>query len=593
MANIQSLISPGISVTVTDQSYYIPATATTVPLIFIATAEGKLLSDGTQAAGTLESNVVETLTSISQSQTLYGVPNFFKDSAGNPQHGDARNEYGLLALNQALSSLSLAYVVRAEVDLDDSITNILTNFNSLVHTASTALNTLVSSFITNYNNANGYIPSNPLYATSVNITEFLSLAHQALSVVYERYAFSNISTNFEGDLSAPANQLPIYENGYNFAPTGAFIGLAGIANAWVTNGSGGSSNPTGWTPTQAAATLTLAAQGYSFTTDFLNKTSLGANDAARRVTIVTALNAVINNNQDVRSEFYEYNLVLCPGYPEAVPSLTSLVADINHEAFVIGDIPFTTTPATAVTSFANTAIRSYDVAYYYPPLSLTTNLDGQVVAGATSGVVLAVFAYSDAQAYVWEAPAGVNRGLISDAVNVTSVGYVTGTLGAATTWVDVKLNQGQRDNLYGTPAFINPIINSPGTGLAVFGQRTFIPGNLATSRDRVNVARMICFVKRQIRKNLLPFLFEPNDQITRNNVKSSVDSFLSNIMHKRGLADFATICDTSNNPADVVQQNQLYINIALKPMLAVEFIYVPIVLTTQGANLNTVLQAGG
>jgi hypothetical protein len=116
-----TLVSPGVSVTVTNESYFIPVSASTVPLIFVATKAGKTQTDGvTPAAGTLEYSVVRTVTSVTQSLQLYGVPSFRNDSSGNEFHGDARNEYGLLALNNFLGVGNRAYVVRANIDLNDT-----------------------------------------------------------------------------------------------------------------------------------------------------------------------------------------------------------------------------------------------------------------------------------------------------------------------------------------------------------------------------------------------------------------------------------------------------------------------------------------
>jgi phage tail sheath protein FI len=108
----------------------------------------------------------------------------------------------------------------------------------------------------------------------------------------------------------------------------------------------------------------------------------------------------------------------------------------------------------------------------------------------------------------------------------------------------------------------------------------------ASAMDRVNVSRLIKMIKRQIRKNVVSFLFEPNDQLTRNNLKAVVDSYLGGIMHKRGLYDFATICDDSNNTPDRIDRNELYLDIALKPTKAVEFIYVPIRILSTGASMG-------
>ena len=116
-----TLVSPGVSVTVIDESFYIPASAPTVPLFFIATRKGKMQPNGvTPADGTNEHSVVRTVTSIGQSVSLYGVPYFWNDVSGNEFHGDARNEYGLFGLNQFLGVGNRAYVVRANIDLTDS-----------------------------------------------------------------------------------------------------------------------------------------------------------------------------------------------------------------------------------------------------------------------------------------------------------------------------------------------------------------------------------------------------------------------------------------------------------------------------------------
>jgi len=94
--------------------------------------------------------------------------------------------------------------------------------------------------------------------------------------------------------------------------------------------------------------------------------------------------------------------------------------------------------------------------------------------------------------------------------------------------------------------------------------------------DRVNVSRLIKYIKRQLRRNTLSFVFEPNDQLTRDNLKAVIDGFLGDLMVKRGLYDFATICDESNNTADRIDRNEMYVDIALKPVKAAKFIYISI-----------------
>lgn len=576
MAN---LVSPGVSVTITDESFFIPATARTVPLFFIATADEKKRPDGvTDAAGTFESNVIRTVTSLRQSTELYGIPRFLQDTGGNPLHGDTRNEYGLFALNQYLGVGDLAYVIRANVNLNDNLDDIRIMWDTKMQESAYVLENLTNAYLNEFNTSNGYTPSNPSYKTTVDRARLLSLAATATQPIWEMFSFSNSQDTFTNDHTlAPLN---VFANGYNNAPTGTYLGLTGIAIEWETNSLGGVV-PTEWTPQEAGNTLLGAADGFKYTVEFLNETSLGANDAARRLAVVTALQASVNSNTDIRSETYEYNLILCPGYFEVVDEMLTLCTDIQEEAFVIADTPFNLSPEDVVTWAATVNRRtSRNVAYYYPH-GIASNLDGNNVFVAASGTALRTITYSDEVSEVWFAPAGTRRGLVT---SLSDVGYITGTLGTPTTFNAVALNQGQRDNLYKYFTNINPIVFFPGRGILVWGQKTSAPD--ASALDRINVVRLVQYIKRSLRKNTMSFVFEPNDQLTRDNLKATVDSFLGDLIVKRGLYDFATVCDESNNTPDRIDRNELYIDIALKPVRAAEFIYIPIRIVATGASLT-------
>jgi len=307
---------------------------------------------------------------------------------------------------------------------------------------------------------------------------------------------------------------------------------------------------------------------------------VGDTDAQQRVTIKTALAAAINSNTEVRSEIYEYNLILAPGFPEVVSELVALATDVNEEAFVIADTPMNRDPEQVATwAMTSGKTSNRNVAYYYPH-GLATNLDGAEVVIAASGIALRTYAYSDNVSYVWFAPAGAQRGVVT---GVSSVGYVSGDPINPTTYVQANLNQGQRDNLYNLPKNINPITYFPGQGLLVWGQKT--AQGVASALDRVNVVREVGYIKRQLRKGAFPFVFEPNDKITRDNLKAAIDGFLNQIMAQRGLYDFVTLCDESNNTPFVIDNNQLIADVALKPVKAAEFIYIPIRVLSTGATM--------
>jgi len=98
----------------------------------------------------------------------------------------------------------------------------------------------------------------------------------------------------------------------------------------------------------------------------------------------------------------------------------------------------------------------------------------------------------------------------------------------------------------------------------------------ASALDRINVSRLVIYIREQLDDAVKPFLFEPNDSVTRTNAASVVDRFLSSLVTQRGLFDYVTVCDTSNNTPARIDRNELHIDIAIQPVKAVEFIYIPI-----------------
>ena len=208
---------------------------------------------------------------------------------------------------------------------------------------------------------------------------------------------------------------------------------------------------------------------------------------------------------------------------------------------------------------------SYNAAVFYPH-GLASNLDGNNVMVPASHMALRTIAFNDQVAFPWFAPAGFQRGLVN---NATSTGYLNATSGEFT---PVSLSEGQRDSLYLNK--INPIGNFPGRGIAVFGQKTLNP--TASALDRINVARLVIYLREQLDDAVKPFLFEPNDEVTRANAKVVVDRLLGQLVTQRGLFDFITVCDTTNNTPARIDRNELHIDVAIQPVKAVEFIYIPI-----------------
>lgn len=590
---MSTLISPGTEVPIIDESFYIPGSKSAIPLIFIATAAEKNQPNGQPATGTYEHNIVRTITSVTQSVRLYGVPRFLRDSSDKPHHGDCRNEYGLLALNQYLGIGDRAYVVRANVNLNDSRETIEDLWDSKVSStlspagAAYVMEGYLNTYLYEYNVNNGFVYGDAGYRTTVNQAELTTYAIKAMDYVFGSVS-DGVNTVFVDATFRKvrsivfANHTPgltMYPAGLDNPPSvDAFLGFHGHAAEWVSTASGSAVSGE-WTPAEARNFLIDVCRDFSTTREFITATTLGNTDAARRVAIVEALQEVINKNQAIRSEQFEYDLIVCPGFPEVADELVALAADIKDEAFIIGATPMHLDPEFVV-NWGKTAERqrSNSIAYYYPH-SLMSNLDGRMVVGCASGTALRTYAYNDSVSFPWFAPAGTTRGQVQ---GVQAVGYVVGNLGEGTEFEEVALNQGQRDALYQFGSDINPIVFFPGRGILIWGQKTSQPD--ASARDRVNVERLLRKAKRDIRKHTMPFVFQPNDPITRGNLKAVLDNYFGDIMMKRGLYDFVTVCNELNNSPAVIDRNEMVADAALRPTKTAEFIYVPLRILATGAD---------
>jgi phage tail sheath protein FI len=312
-----------------------------------------------------------------------------------------------------------------------------------------------------------------------------------------------------------------------------------------------------------------------------NSGVVNAGSAAQRQIIVDAMRAAVDSNTDAIEDVYSFNLLCVPGYPEVTENLVNLNNNRSNTGFVIADTPLTLPPdVVTITQWINnangnglpavTAADPYTAVYY--PSGLTNDLSGNTVAVPASHAVLRTFMYNDNQSYVWFAPAGTTRGVVS---NFNDVGYVDATTGS---FVHNGINQGLRDALY--PLRINPIAQLPNVGIVVWGQKTRYGGT--SSRSSVNVVRLENYLRTIFKTVANGYLFEPNDTITRKSIASQIEGALHDVLSKRGIYDFLVICDSSNNTSTTIANQQLYVDVAIEPMRDVEFIYIPIALYNPG-----------
>jgi len=211
------------------------------------------------------------------------------------------------------------------------------------------------------------------------------------------------------------------------------------------------------------------------------------------------------------------------------------------------------------------ALNSSYAAVYWPWVQVFN-----AFAGAEQWYDPAIFAarqcvFTDSVAEPWFAPAGFRRGRLTKPTNT-----------------EIRLNQGDRDALYSNS--INPISNDTTTGITIFGQRT--TQRAPTALDRVNVRRLMIYIRKVLLELGKPFQFEPNDQFTWELVEDSINPFLDDLLARRAIIEGAVKCDSTTNTPARVDRNELWCSVTIKPTKAAETIVFEVNLTSQSATIN-------
>lgn len=340
---------------------------------------------------------------------------------------------------------------------------------------------------------------------------------------------------------------------------------------------------TGIAPTNA--TYWTAIETNSWVTASGNKADGAAymGRQAQRAIIVAALKAGVDTNTDIREEQRVFNLLACPQYPELAPNLVALNNERANTGFVVVDTPLRLTPEEVITwSTNNNGVGlntadgllvgdAYSGAFY--PSCQTTDLSGSPVVQPPSHMMVRTIIRSDEVSFPWLAPAGTRRGVVD---NASQIGYIEAATG---NFISLGVRQGLRDTLYENR--INPITFVPGVGITNFGNKTVLATG-ASALDRINVARLVAFIRGRLETIAKQFLFEPNDQITRNEITNAITSLMIDLVAKRGIYDYLVVCDLTNNTPARIDRNELYVDIAIEPVKAVEFIYIPVRIKNTG-----------
>jgi len=230
-----------------------------------------------------------------------------------------------------------------------------------------------------------------------------------------------------------------------------------------------------------------------------------------------------------------------------------------------------TTPTNAASALRDRQINSSYGCTFYPWVHVRDESTGTLVWCPPSVAMMGVFASSEKASALWFAPAGFNRG-----------GLTEGAAGLPVLSVSERLTSKQRDELY--ESNINPIASFPSSGIVVFGQKTLQMQQSAL--DRINVRRLVIYMKKQISILATKVLFQQNVQSTWKSFTGLIDPFLANMVVGQGITDYKLILDETTTTPDLIDQNIMYAKIMVKPARAIEYIAIDFVIMNTGASFD-------
>ena len=273
-----------------------------------------------------------------------------------------------------------------------------------------------------------------------------------------------------------------------------------------------------------------------------------SNTATGTLAFRKAINSVSNPDE------FDINMVVIPGLIHRLhSSVTTFAKDMcedRQDAFFIMDAGALEDGISTVVNTVQAFDSNY-VASYYPWVKILNTDKNKPVWVPPSVVLPGVIAFNDQVAAEWFAPAGLNRGGLTNVIEAKT-----------------RLTRVERDALY--EGRVNPIATFPGQGVTVFGQKTLQAKPSAL--DRINVRRLLIAVKKFIASSTRYLIFENNTAATRNRFLSIVNPYLESIQQRQGLYAFRVIMDETNNTPDVIDRNVMVGEIFLQPAKTAEFI---------------------
>ena len=270
--------------------------------------------------------------------------------------------------------------------------------------------------------------------------------------------------------------------------------------------------------------------------------SITTDSAAGQDTYVTMINSLVESRKD------------CVGFVSPYRSATVGIA-LSSTATENVKVAYDLCPSSSYMVFDSGYKYMYDKyndVYRYVPLN-----------GDTAGLC----AFTDNVADTWFSPAGYNRGNVRGAIKLS-----------------LNPTKAERDILY--RARVNPVVNFPGQGVVLFGDKTAL--SKPSAFDRINVRRLFLVLEKAISTAAKFQLFEFNDEFTRAGFRNLIEPFLRDVQGRRGISDFSVKCDASNNTGEIIDRNEFVADIFVKPARSINFISLNFVATRTGVAFSEV-----
>ena len=554
-------VSPGVQVQETDLTNVVPAVSTSIGAV----------------AGAFQWGPVDAVTTVGSEQQLvnvFGKPNddtykYFYPAAQFLQYGQALRVVRAITTNLNATASGTGLLVKNDDHYDtvtpDATDTFIARFpgalgNSLKVSVCPADATAFNAWA--YKGSFDSVPSTSTHSTNIggDTADELHIAvidedgswTGAAGTVLETFAYVSQASDAKADDGTDNYYKNVINTQSAYVRWGAHPGALTDAGS-VANAAAGSAFVTGSAAIEASLT-----GGTDDNTPTVGELQTAYDLFADAETL--DINLIIGAETSAADDVTMANnlIALAEGRKDCVVFVSPAVAETVNNA----------TAATDVKTWVDACTSSSYVVFDSTALYVYDKYNDKYRWIVASGAVAGLCAKTDNVADAWFSPAGFTRGQI---LGVTKIAF--------------NPKKADRDDLY--KARVNPIVSFPGEGIVLYGDKTGL--SKPSAFDRINVRRLFITLEKAVSTAAKFQLFEFNDEFTRAQFRNLVEPFLRDIKGRRGITDFAVICDSTNNTGAVVDSNRFVADIYIKPARSINFITLNFVATRTGVEFSEII----